>query len=227
MQSNIVTFAKRSLSLSKIQAGFGVLLGVFGVFMAVVITHLVGSSGGGEFFLFGASFMAFSMLMVTTPVILLYVYDKNNGVLEYLLSIGWNQSDVFKQYLKAALLLALTIFLGESIAVIISGVFAGSQGLVLSLLTILLTGFLGFSVVALTTVAMMAFSSLQKQRVGGNSPLAIAIGVVFIIPTFYTSFLGFTSAYLVDTAVAALATVLSAVLLILSSKLIRREKMLP
>jgi hypothetical protein len=95
------------------------------------------------------------------------------------------------------------------------------------LLTILLAGFLGFSVVALTTVAMMAFSSLQKQRVGANSPLAIVIGVVFIIPTFYTSFLGFTSAYLVDLSVAAIAGALSAVLLILSSKLIRREKMLP
>ncbi len=221
-----MTFAKRSLSLSKIQAGFGILLGALGVFFAVAIAHLAGSSGA-EFFLFAASFMAFSMLMLSTPVILLYVYDKNNGVLEYLLSIGWNQSNVFKQYLKAALLLALTIFLGEFTVIMVDGIVAGSQVFVMALLTILIAGFLGFSVVALTTVAMMAFSSLQKQRVGANSPLAIVIGVVFIIPTFYTSFLGFTSAYFVDLSLAATAGVLSAVLLILSSKLIRREKMLP
>ncbi len=56
--------------------------------------------------------------MVPMPVILLYVYDKNNGVLEHLLSIGWNQNDIFKQYLKAALFLAVTVFVGESVVVL-------------------------------------------------------------------------------------------------------------
>ena len=40
---------------------------------------------------------------------------------------------------------------------------------------------------------MMAFSSLQKQRVGANTPLGFGLGVVFIIPTFYLSFIGFIS----------------------------------
>ena len=90
-----------------------------------------------------------------------------------------------------------------------------------------LTALLGFSVVSLVTVSMIAFSSLQKQRVGANSPLALVIGVVFIIPTFYLSFLGFVPELLVELSLSFLAGSLSIVLLLLSSKLIRREKMLP
>ena len=71
--------------------------------------------------------MAFGILIFATPVILLYVYDKNNGVLEYLLSLGWNQSDIFKRYLKAALFLALTLFIAEFAANVIVSVIAGHK----------------------------------------------------------------------------------------------------
>ncbi len=195
--------------------------------MIFALSLLAGSSNA-EIFLLPVSFMAFGMLMFSTPVMLLYVYDKNNGVLEYFLSIGWNQRDVFKRYLKAALFLALIIFIAESIGVIIAGTVTGSQAIfLLDLLTLLLTAFLGFSVVSLVTLSMMAFSSLQKQRVGANSPLALVIGVVFIFPTFYISFLGFTSEFLVELSLCILAASLSAALLLLSSRLIKREKMLP
>src|SRR5208283_5693539 len=46
------------------------------------------------------------VLMLATPVVLLFVYDKNNGVLEYLLSLGMTQRDIYMRYIKAALLLA-------------------------------------------------------------------------------------------------------------------------
>jgi hypothetical protein len=92
---------------------------------------------------------------------------------------------------------------------------------------LLLTAFLGFSVVSLVTMSMMAFSSLQKQRVGANTPLALTIGVVFIFPTFYLSFLGLISELIVELSLSILAGALSTALLILSSRLIRREKMLP
>jgi len=36
----------------------------------------------------------------------------------------------------------------------------------------IITAALGFSAVSLITIAIVAFSSLQKQRVGVNSPLA-------------------------------------------------------
>jgi magnesium-transporting ATPase (P-type) len=227
MQSNTLIFAKRSLSLSKIQAGIGLFLAAFGVFVILALTFLAGTSSA-QFFLLSVSFMAFGLLMFQTPVILLYVYDKNNGVLEYLLSLGWNQSDVFKQYLKAALFLASTLFVSESIVVLIAGALSGSQAaFLLDLLMLALTAFLGLSVVSLVTLALMAFSSLQKQRVGANSPLAMVLGVVFIFPTFYLSFLGFIPELLVDVSISILAGALSAALLILSSRLIRREKMLP
>ena len=166
--------------------------------------------------------------MFPMPVILLYVYDKNNGVLEHLLSLGWNQNDIFKQYLKAALFLALTVFVAESVVVLIACAIAGSLAiLLLDLLMLLLTAFLGLSVVSFIIMAMIAFSSLQKQRTGGNAPLAMGLGGVFIFPTFYLGFLGFTSAFLAELSIAILAGVLSVTLLVLSSRLIRREKMLP
>jgi hypothetical protein len=83
-------------------------------------------------------------------------------------------------------------------------------------------------VVSLVTVAMVAFSSLQKQRVGANSPLALAIGVVMMLPSFWLlPFFPLILGAIADLLIAGLAGALSIVLLILSSRLIRREKMLP
>src|SRR5208282_2921654 len=45
------------------------------------------------------------VITILTPVVMLFVYDKNNGVLEYLLSLGMTQRDIYMRYLKAALLL--------------------------------------------------------------------------------------------------------------------------
>jgi hypothetical protein len=224
LPNNTLIFAKRSLSLSKIFSGMGIFFVSFGTFIADAITFL--AKGAPEaLFLIAVPFMALGILMFTTSVILLYVYDKNNGVLEYLLSLGWNQSDIFKRYLKTALFLALTLFIAEFAANVISSVIAGTTPLALALLA--LTAALGFSAVSLATVAMMAFSSLQKQRVGANSPLALSVGAAVIIPTFYVSFLPFYIAFLVDLSITVVAGGLSIVLLILSSRLIRREKMLP
>jgi len=227
MQSNVLIFAKRSLNLSKIQAGLGLFLAAFGIFVIFALSLLVGTSTPAVFLL-PVSFMTLGLLMFTLPVTLLYVYDKNNGVLEHLLSIGWNQSDVFKQYLKAALFLALILFSGEGAAILIAGAASGSIGVfLLDLIILFLTAFLGFSVVSLVTIAMMAFSSLQKQRVGANTPLGTAIGVPFIFPTFYLSFIGFIPELIVFLSLCILAGGLSAGLLLLSSRLIKREKMLP
>ena len=227
MQSNVLVFAKRSLNLSKIQAGMGVGLATLGIFLIFALSLLAGSSSAAVFLL-PVSFMSLGLLIFTMPVILLYVYDKNNGVLEYLLSLGWNQSDVFKQYLKAALFLALILFIGEAVAILIAGAISGSMGVfLLDFLMVSLTAFLGFSVVSLVTLAMMAFSSLQKQRVGANTPLGFTLGAVFIIPTFYLSFIGFIPELIVVLSLCILAGGLSAGLLLLSSRFIRREKMLP
>jgi len=227
LQSNALVFAKRSLNLSKFQAGVGLGLAAFGIFVIFALSLLAGSSSAAVF-LIPVSFMTFGLLLFTMPIMLLYVYDKNNGVLEYLLSLGWNQSDVFKQYLKAALFLALILFIGEGVAILIAGAISGSMAVfLLDLLMMFLTAFLGFSVVTLVTMAMMDFSSLQKQRVGANTPLAMMLGAVFIYPTFFLSFLGFIPELIVMLSICILAGVLSATLLLLSRRLIRREKMLP
>ena len=86
MPNNILIFAKRSLNLSKIFSGMGIFFAAFGTFIADAITFL--AKGAPEaLFLIAVPFMALGILMFTTSVILLYVYDKNNGVLEYLLSL--------------------------------------------------------------------------------------------------------------------------------------------
>ena len=227
MQSNVLVFAKRSLNLSKILAGVGLGLAGLGISAIFALSLLVGSSSAAVFVL-PVSFMSLGLLIFATPVTLLYVYDKNNGVLEYLLSLGWNQSDIFTQYLKAALLLALILFTGEAAAILIAGAIAGLMAVfALDLLMVVLTAFMGFSVVSLVTVAMMAFSTLQKQRVGANTPLGMAMGVPFIFPTFYLSFLGFSPELIIYLLLCTIAAALSVALLLLSSRLIRREKMLP
>ena len=171
--NNTLVFVKRSLNLSKIMTGIGAGLAGFGIFVIFALSLLAGSSSAAVFVL-PVSLMSLGLLIFATPVTLLYVYDKNNGVLEYLLSLGWNQSDIFKQYLKAALFLALLLFIGEGAAILIAGAIAGLMAVfALDLLMLFLTAFMGFSVVSLVTVAMMAFSTLQKQRVGANTPLGI------------------------------------------------------
>jgi hypothetical protein len=204
----------------------GIFLASLGIFILGTISLLAKETSKGS--LVPVGFMAFGILMFAAPVFLLYVYDKNNGVLEYLLSLGWNQSDIFKRYLKAALFLALTIFTAEFAASGTVSVIAGTQAVVLRDLVVLaLTAALGFSAVSLVTVAMVAFSSLQKQRVGGNSPLALSLGAAIIFPAWVASGLPFSVGALIDLLIAAVVGVLSIVLLILSSRLIRREKMLP
>lgn len=227
MTSNAAVFARRSLSLSKTQAVVGLFLAAVGLFTIVSLT-LTSDISSAQYFLLSVSFLALGVVMFPMPVILLYVYDKNNGVLEHLLSIGWDQNDIFKQYLKASLFLALSVFVGESVVVLIAGVIAWSLSIfLLDVTMLLLTAFLGLSVVSFVMMAMMAFSSLQKQRAGGNAPLAMGLGSAFIFPTIYLVFLGFTLEFLVDLSIASLAAVLSLTLLVLSRRLIRREKMLP
>jgi hypothetical protein len=173
--------------------------------------------------------MVLGILLFVTPVILLYVYDKNKGVLEYLLSLGWTQSGIFKRYLKAALFLALTLFIAEFAANVIVSVIAGTQTAILLGLAVLgVTATVGFSAVSLVIIAMVAFSSLQKQRVGGNSPLALLLGILVISPTWVVPYiLPFFIDVLIDLLIAGVVSALSILLLILSSRLIRREKMLP
>ena len=208
-------------------AGIGIFLASFGLFISLAVSVLT-KDAPERVFLVPLPFMVFGILMFSAPVILLYVYDKNNGVLEYLLSLGWDQSSIYKRYLKAALFLALTLFIAEFAANVTVSVIAGTQTVILlGLVVLAVTAALGFSAVSFITVAMVAFSSLQKQRVGANSPLALSLGVLIIFPTWFTYNFPFFDGVLIDLLIAAVVCVLSMVLLISSNRLIRREKMLP
>jgi hypothetical protein len=232
LPNSALIFAKRSLSLSKtlfvdgiVVASAGILLFNVGKLLTMNGPVLV----NGQVALFSVSLMAEGILLSSIPVILLYVYDKNNGVLEYLLSLGWNQDDIFKCYLKAALFLALALFIYElAVNVVVSVVIVTSVTVILSLVVSAVIAALGFSVVSLVTVAMVSFSSLLKQRVGANSPLAVMLGAPIIGLTFLIAFsLPFFTGVLIELLIAGVVGALSIVLLILSSRLIRREKMLP
>ena len=162
-------------------------------------------------------------LVITTPVYLLFVNDKNAGVLEYLLAVGMDQRDVFMGYLKASMMLSLVAMVP---VVLINTAFMNS-GLVLTLLGGVLALATGISDVALVTVLMTSFSSMQRRPTGMNSPLGISIGVVFLIPEFLLlSVLG-TRIVWVEGAVAVALFVAVAALMLSLDRLIRREKLLP
>ena len=212
--------------MTKVYSALGIFFAAFGIFVLDAIVIL---ATGSKYVLIPIGFAGFGILFFSTSVICLYIYDKNNGVLEYLLSLGWSQSDVFKRYLKASLFLALIPFIAEFAANVIVPAIAGTPAAVLLGIEMLaLTAALSFSAVSLVTVAMVAFSSLQKQRVGSNSPIGLVLGVVVLFPTYYLpEILPFSISVLADVLIAGSAGALSVILLILSSRLIRREKMLP
>ena len=117
MTNSTLIFAKRCLSLSKLQSGIGIFLAAFGVLVLDALSILAKDTPERDFLL-AVPLMIFGILFFVTPVILLYVYDKNNGVLEYLLSLGWNQSDIFKRYLKPRSLWRLLFSLPNLLAML-------------------------------------------------------------------------------------------------------------
>jgi hypothetical protein len=228
MPNSTLILAKRSLKLNKVNSGMGIFLAAIGIFAFDVLPFFY-FDALAVLVLLAVPFMVLGIFLFSTPVSLLYVYDKNNGVLEYLISLGWNQGDIFKRYLKAALLSGLILFIVELSITMIVDIFAGAQAYILHDLAwlTLIAGF-GLSVVSFVTMAMIAFSSLQRP-VGGNAnqPLALSLGGLLIIPTFYIQAFSYDVAVLVDLAIPILAGAGSILLLVLSSRLIRREKMLP
>ena len=237
-----IIIANRAISLSKAYIVVSVALSAVAVFLGSV-GHLLNSlsvanstsistatTGTTElqtsFPLISVPLMVFSALAFTTPVLLLYVYDKNNGVLEYFLSVGMDQGDIYKSYLKASLFLAGIIVVFEVTGNAVVGLLAGvSQELIAEIAV--LTPLIAFSAVSFVTIIMMAFSSLQKQRVGSNQPLGVAIGVFLVLPSYAVPFVLPTYAVLADLVLACVIVVAASITFVLASRLIKREKLLP
>jgi len=236
-----VIIARRSISLSKTYTIIGVFLACLSVLISD-LPRLVGNLGSTgvptnstataglnvleSLPLVSVPLQVFAALAFTTPVLLLYVYDKNNGVLEYFLSLGMDQGDIYRHYLKAALLLSSGLITFEAALNLIVGLIEGSDRFILFGVPGLVVA-ISIPVVSFTTLAMIAFSSLQKQRVGSNQPLGIAIGIFMVMPAYIAPLVVPSLAVILDLLLAAIVVVLSLLMYFLSSRLISREKLLP
>jgi hypothetical protein len=74
---------------------------------------------------------------------------------------------------------------------------------------------------------MMSFSSLQKQRIGSNQPLGVAIGVFMVMPAYIIPLVLPSIAIQLDLTLAAIIGILFSLMYLSSSRLISREKLLP
>lgn len=237
-----VIFAKRSMSLSKTFLVIGIFLALLSVLISSA-PGLIGSvptttgipanaKGTGTLDLatslplVSVALQVFAAIIFSTPVLLLYVYDKNNGVLEYFLSLGMNQGDIYRQYLKAALILASGVVSLEVVVNLVAGLVEGTKGQLLLETTGLVVA-LALPVVSFGTLVMMSFSSLQKQRVGANQPLGMAIGVIMVMPTYIVPLVAPSFAITVDLLVAGVIAILSSAMYLSASRLISRAKLLP
>ena len=236
-----MVIAKRSVSLSKTFLIVGIFLGLLSVLISSLsdLIKYIGTTatpanaaGTGGFDLAAAlplvsvALQVFAAITFATPVLLLYVYDKNNGVLEYFLSLGMNQGDIYRQYLKAALMLSSSLVGLEVVANVVAGLMVGKTGLLILEVSGLVVA-LALPVVSFSTLIMMSFSSLQKQRVGANQPLGMAIGIFIVMPAYIVPFVVPSLAIAIDLLLAAVVAALSLLMYLSASRLISREKLLP
>ena len=226
---------RRSISLSKSYIILGVAISVYGTIISNILTLIPTNPANpvstpidlmNIFPIISVAILPLSTLLFSMPVVMLFVYDKNNGVFEYLLSTGLDQLDIFKGYVKASLLLATYLLAFSSIFNTAIGIYLGTSLEFLAGITIL-TFAIGISVVFLVTVAMMAFSSLQKTPTGANQPLGVIIGIIPVFPALIFPLVFPSYAIIIDVSIAVITLLISFALLLSISRLILREKLLP
>ena len=228
---------KRSTQLSKSYVIIGAFLTVYGVVLSNLMTIIpsiippdINTPAPidltNSFPLISIALLSMAAVLFALPVIMLFVYDKNNGVLEYLLSTGLDQLDIFKGYVKASLVLATYLLVFASVLNTLVGVLLGNSLTLLASISIL-TFVIGISEVFLVSVCMVAFSSLQKTPMGANQPLGVIVGVVPMFPALILPILFPTYAIAIDLAIAAVTLLASLALLLSTGRLILREKLLP
>jgi hypothetical protein len=226
---------KRSVKLSRTYFIMGVLMSVFGTatsnMYSLIPADLLNIEGTSidlmnSMPLASVSFLSLSALMFSMPVMMLFVFDKNTGVLEYLLSTGLSQFDVYTGYVKASSSLAIILLTFSNVLNTAIGIYIGTDLGFLATIVVL-TFAVGLSGVLLGAVSMMAFSSFQKTQLGANQPLGIAIGMVPVLPALLVSFIFPLYALVIIISIAVVTLLFSLALLIFSGRLIPREKLLP
>jgi hypothetical protein len=228
---------KRSTRLSKSYIIIGTITTLYGIVLSNLMTIIpsiippdVSAPAPidltNSFPLLSIALLSLSAVLFALPVIMLFVYDKNNGVLEYLLSTGLDQLDIFKGYVKASLVLAAYLLVFAVVLNTVVGVVLGTS-LTLLVSIAILTVAIGISEVFLVSVCMVAFSSLQRTPMGANQPLGVIIGIIPMFPALILPILFPTYAIVVDLIIAAITLLASLALLLSTGRLIRREKLLP
>ncbi len=224
---------KRSVRLSRAYFILGIVITIYGIIISNIMSIIPADSVNpapidlsNNFPILSVALLSLSGLFFSLPVVMLFVYDKNNGVLEYLLSTGLDQLDIFKGYVKASLTLAAYLLF---FAIIFNTTLGFILGTSLSLLTSMavLTFAIGISEVFLVTVCMVAFSSLQRTPMGANQPLGVVIGIIPIFPALILPLAFPAYAIVIDLVIAVITLLVSFVLLLSIGRLILREKLLP
>jgi hypothetical protein len=226
---------RRSVKLSKSYVAIGIILAIYGVILSNLLpllpvdsTNLVNTSINlsNIFPILAVALLPLAALLFSMSVVMLFVYDKNNGIFEYLLSTGLDQLDIFKGYVKASLLLATSLLTFAIVLNTAIGILLGTSLTLLASIAVL-TFAIGVSTVFLVTVCMIAFSSLQKTRVGANSPLGVTIGIIPVFPSLILPLVFPSYALIIDILIAVVILFVSVGLLLSIGKLIMREKLLP
>ncbi len=224
---------KRSARLSKSYFVLGGVITGYGIVLSNLMSIIPSNPLNptpvelvNNFPLLSVALLSFSSVLFSLPVIMLFVYDKNNGVLEYLLSTGLDQLDIFKGYVKASLTLATYLLAFAIIANTVAGIFL-RRGFILLASMAVLTFTIGISEVLLVSVCMVAFSSLQRTPMGANQPLGVIVGVIPMFPALILPLAFPAYAIIVDLSIAAITLIASLILLFSSGRLILREKLLP
>ena len=229
-----MTIAKRGMHLGFLYFGMSFFLAALGIVLAAVggfvpgslVTPGSGPDVGAYLSLIPVPIVCIGGLIAATPVSLLFVHDKDNGTLEYLLSMGFDQRDVFRAYLAASLFLGLPPLVVGGVASGVVALLLG-RGVELAATLVVCSLALGAAVVGLVTVLMSAFSALQRQPVGMNQPLGISIGAFVLVGALLAPLAAGSLAIAFELGLSAIVAGISLALLAATPKLIRREKMLP
>ena len=224
---------KRSVRLSRAYFTIGIVITIYGIIMSNIMSIIPTDSVNpapidlsSNFPVLSVAILSLSGLLFSLPVVMLFVYDKNNGVLEYLLSTGLDQLDIFKGYVKASLTLATYLLVFATIFNTAIGFILRTSPSLLASMAVL-TFAIGISEVFLVTVCMVAFSSLQKTPMGANQPLGVVIGIIPMFPALILPLAFPTYAIVVDLLIAVITLLVSLALLLSIGRLILREKLLP
>ncbi len=224
---------KRSVKLSKTYVVLGIVITIYGIILSNIMSIIPPGSVtpapidlSNNFPVLSVALLSLSGVLFSLPVVMLFVYDKNNGVLEYLLSTGLDQLDIFKGYVKASLALAIYLLVFAIVSNTVVGVFLGTALSLLGSMAVL-TLAIGVAEVLLVSVCMVAFSSLQRTPMGANQPLGVVVGIVPMFPALILPLAFPAYAIVVDLSIASITLIASLALLLSAGRLILREKLLP